>query len=136
LKQKILVKGITIESCGLDVDQGIFSPAVAVRIAKEFDLSLDSHRAKSLASCDIHRADLILPMELQQYICLITMFPDKKQKIKLLRDFAPWPVRLFCNINDPYGSDENEFRHCFRQMQKALEGLINFLAIDNNLRTE
>jgi protein-tyrosine phosphatase len=41
----------------------------------------------------------------------------------LLRDFAPWPFNLFCNIYDPFGLGEGEFRRCYKLMGKSLEGL-------------
>lgn len=121
-----------IESCGLDVDQGIFPPPEAVCVAKEFDLDIELHRSRGLASCDVHHADLILPMEFRQYKRLIAMFPGEQKKIRLLRDFAPWPYRILCNIEDPYGSGEREFRRCFRRIQMALDGLKNHLAIQGN----
>lgn len=120
---------IRIESCGLDVDQGVFSPPEAVSVAKEFQLDLGVHRSKGVASCDVNNADLILPMEYGHYLRVRAMFPDVKSKIRLLRDFAPWPERIICNINDPYGGDENEFRRCFRRLQRALDGLKSHLAI-------
>lgn len=132
LKSRIAEGTIRIESCGLDVDQGIFSPPEAVCVAKEFELDLRSNRSKGVESCDLHNADLILPFEFRQYLRLITLFPGDSAKIKLLRDFAPWPDRLLCNINDPYGSDENEFRRCFRQIQRAVDGLKNQLASKEN----
>jgi len=121
-----------IESCGLDVDQGLFSPPEAICVAKEFQLDLELHRSKGLASCDVHNADLILPMEYGQYLRLMAIFPRENNKIRLLRDFAPWPERFICNINDPYGAGEKEFRRCFRHLKSALDGLKSHLAIAGN----
>ncbi|WP_298435839.1 hypothetical protein [Geobacter sp.] len=128
LRRQIPEGALKIESCGLDVDQGIFSPAEAVCIAREFNVDLKLHRSKSFACCDVNNADLILPMEYRQYLRLRAIFPGEKGKIRLLRDFAPWPERLCCNINDPFGSGENEFRRCFRRLQRALDGLKSHLA--------
>ncbi len=132
LKSQLPEGVLKIESCGLDVDQGLTSPPEAVCVAKEFSLDLESNRSKGVESCDMHSADLILPFEYRQYLLLIALFPGEKTKVKLLRDFAPWPDRLLCNINDPYGSDENEFRRCFRQIQRAVEGLKSQLARQEN----
>lgn len=130
LKRGVPIDGMTIESCGLDVDQGVNSPPVAIHVAKEFELELESHRSKGVASCDLRKADLIIPMEFRQYVRLTTMLPEKKRNIRLMRDFAPWPDRLFCNIDDPYMSGESDFRRCFMRLQKALEGLKNSIAVD------
>lgn len=114
---------IRVESCGLDVDQGIFSPPEAIEVGGEFGIDLSSNRSKGLPACDLQSADLIVPMEYRQYLRLKTMFPDMQKKIKLLREFSPWPDRIICNISDPYGLEEKEFRYCFRKMQRALDGL-------------
>jgi protein-tyrosine-phosphatase len=100
---------------------------MAVHIAKEFELDLERHRSKVFTSCNMHNADLILPMEFRQYLRLLSIFPEKRQNIRLLRDFAPWPDRVFCNIDDPYGTGENEFRRCFRLLQRAINGLRHYL---------
>ena len=119
---------LRVESCGIDVDQGIFSPPEAVNIAKDYQLDLQSHRSKGLASLDVNNADLIIPMEYGQYLRLKTLYPAQTGKIYLLRHFAPWPERFFCNINDPYGAGLNEFRRCFRRIKRALDGLKSCLA--------
>ena len=119
---------LTVESCGIDVDQGIFSPPEAVKIAKDYQLDLESHRSKGLASLDVTNADLIIPMEYRQYLQLKALYPAQTGKIHLLSRFAPWPERLFCNINDPYGAGVKEFRRCFRRIIRALEGLKSHLA--------
>ncbi|MBA3015911.1 MAG: hypothetical protein FP815_13355 [Desulfobulbaceae bacterium] len=116
-------RSFNIESCGLDVDQGIFSPKEAVIVGQEFGIKLEEHYSKGLAACEIENADLIVPMEYGQYIRLAAMLPNQRGKIRLLRDFAPWPDRITCNINDPFGLGEGEFRRCFLVMAKALDML-------------
>jgi protein-tyrosine phosphatase len=123
--------GITrFESCGLEVGQSNESPPEAVKIGREFGVELTPHRSKSIDGCDLGHADLIIPMEFEQYLQLVAMFPDRRGKIRLLRDFAQWPERHMCNIYDPFGLGEHEFRLCFRKIADALEGLKKNL--DNN----
>ena len=116
-------ENIRIESCGLDVDQGFVSPPEAVQAAREFGLDLTGHRSKGAAACDLRNADLIVPMEYGHYRRLLALYPQYKDKIRLLRDFAPWPQRIFCNIHDPYGLGLKEFRRCFRMIHFSLDGL-------------
>ncbi len=118
---------LTIESCGLDVDRGTPSPAEAVSAAAALGVDLAGHRSRGLKECDIRRADLILPMEYSQYRRLVALYPEKKDEIRLLRDFLPGPSGLFCNIDDPFGSDAEEYEDCFRLMMKALSHLENRL---------
>ena len=123
LKKNIHAGDCRIESCGLDCDQGTSSPKEAIRAAGEFGVNLSHHRAKGLASCSFEDADLILPMEFNHYQRLQKLFPAQSSKIRLLREFAPLPEGFLCNIHDPYGLEEKEYRHCFRMLQKAVGGL-------------
>lgn len=121
---------IKIESCGLDVEQGIFSPSEAIKVGREFGVDLTGHRSKGLAACDMEEADEIIAMEYGQVERLKEMLPAKKEKIRLLRDFAPWPDRLMCNIFDPCGLGESEFRRCFQRMGRALDGLKGQMVVE------
>ena len=114
---------LKIESCGLNVGRSVPSPPDALIVAGEFGVNLSENRSKGLASCDLERADLVVAMEYDHLKELIQKFPHKKKQIVLLRDFAPWPESLACNIHDPYGWGLEEFRVCFRAMQRALDGL-------------
>ena len=118
---------LRIESCGIDVNQGDFSPPEAVKVSREFRIDLSGHHSKGIAACDLQNADLIVPMEYGQYLRLTTLRPESKGKVSLLRDFAPWPERTLCNIYDPYGLGESEFRRCFLILQRALDGLKDHL---------
>jgi protein-tyrosine phosphatase len=114
---------IRVESFGLDVDQGIHSPLEAIKVGREFGVELNAHCSKGFTACDLQRADLIVPMEFGQYLQLTSMLPNSKKKVRLLRDFSPWPSRLMCNIYDPFGLGEDEFRRCFQKMKLSLDGL-------------
>lgn len=115
--------GIGVISCGLDVDQGGYSPPDAVRVANELGVDLASHQAQALSACKPDRTDLIIAMEYGQYKRLRGAFPAEDFRVCLLREFAPLPDRIFCNIFDPFGLGEEEFRKCFRLMATALDAL-------------
>lgn len=115
---------VHIDSCGVDVDQGVFPPQDSVTIASEFSCSLAKRRAKGLAECDLDDADLILAMEYWQYKRLVRLYPQKKENVILLRSLTPFPYCLFCNIADPYGWGEIEFRRAYRLIDRALDQIV------------
>jgi len=119
---------VKIESCGLDVDQSVPSPADASSAAEKFKVDLTGNRSKGLGAIDIERADLIVAMEYDHLKRLVQKFPHKKKQIVLLQDFAPWPEFLACNINDPYGCGLDEFKVCFTTMKHALDRLAGQVA--------
>lgn len=129
LRAQISKRTIKIESCGLDVDQGTASPAEAVMVGREFGVALDTHQAKGLKACSMQTADLIVPMEYIQYKRLLSMYPERKGRIRLLSEFSPWPKKILCNIDDPFELGEGEFRRCFNAMQLALDKLKSDLAV-------
>lgn len=123
LKHLVGANNKTIESFGLEVNQGGFPPLEAVNIAMEFGCDLSYKKAKGLDNCDLKDADLVLPMQYSQYKQLVTMLPEKKDKIRLLRVYAPFPFCLFCNIDDPYGLSEDGFRKTYKLIDAALSRL-------------
>lgn len=114
---------LSIESCGLNVDVRTASPIEAIVTAKTFGLDLEEHLSKGLECCDLDNADLILAMEFWQYRKLVELYPYKKKYIKLLREFAPFPENLLCNINDPFGQRTEKFEKCFRQIKRSLRSI-------------
>ena len=123
LRSKNLSPSIKIESCGLNVDQHGPSPEQAIKAADIFGVNMRSHISKSYKECDFSKADIIIPMEYSHYKKIINMFPLYKNKTHLLKDFAPWPRCLNCNIYDPYGQDEGTFLSCFAEIVRCLDNL-------------
>ncbi len=115
---------LEIESCGIDVDQGLYSPATAIEAAKSRGVDLSKHRSKGLMHCDIERANLILAMEYRQFQVLQEQYPQKQGNIYLLRDYATGPQGFVCNIYDPFGLDGDEFTRCFKLVELAVNGLL------------
>lgn len=109
-----------VASCGLDVRRSDAVPPEARRVAARKGLDLDGHRSKSYEACDLGQADLILAMEFWQYRMLTEMLPHKQRSIRLLREYAPFPENLLCNIGDPFGKSESTFERCFAQIERAV----------------
>ena len=116
-------KLLSIESCGLNVDVRTPAPFEAKITAKKFGLDMEGHLSKGWECCELENADLVLAMEFWQYRKLVELFPDKRQNIKLLREFAPFPENILCNINDPFGKSEEKFEKCFRQIERSIANI-------------
>lgn len=124
MKVETTGKLLSIESCGLNVGMRMPVPFEAKITAKKFGLDLDGHLSRGLDCCDLENADLILAMEYWQYRKLVGMFPDKKKHIKLLREYAPFPENLLCNINDPFGQCIEKYDKCFSQIKRSLSSIM------------
>jgi protein-tyrosine phosphatase len=116
-------KSASVESCGLNVINRMSAPDEALAMATKFGLDLGGHLSRGWEACKFEDADLILAMEFWQYRKLVELFPHKKVNIRLLREFAPFPENLLCNINDPFGQTKEIFEECFRQIQRSIQAL-------------
>ena len=123
MQRRINDSHIKIESCGIKVGQEYFSPKEAIKSAKIFGVELSNHLSKGLIACDFDKADLILAMEYNQYKKLVNNYPKKKDNIKLLRQYSPFPYSLFCNIDDPFGCKIDQFNKCFNLIYITLKQL-------------
>lgn len=121
LKRLLYGKCVSVSSFGLDAVDGTPPPPETVRIAKEWGLDLSNHHAKSRHGSQIDSADVVIVMELAQYKRLLELFPQKRKNLFLLKQFAPFPDNLLCNVDDPFGRGEATFRRCFGQIYRALQ---------------
>ncbi|HNS79497.1 MAG TPA: glycosyltransferase, partial [Syntrophorhabdus sp.] len=127
---KKMKPGMVIESCGITCDQGNAPPLQAIIIAKNYQVDLSSHRSQTINYSAIDQADMIIAMEFDQYCDLQKMFPEIKDKIRLLRDFNTFPDSLLCNINDPYGCEPSEFDKCFSLIMRSVKSLYRSLGLE------
>ena len=89
---------MTVDFCGLDVDQGGFSATGFGCSCWQVFVSV-GRPAKCVRECDLDKADWILPIEYGQYQKLVKVYPHKKEDIQLLRHFNPFSYFLFFNID-------------------------------------
>lgn len=113
-----------IESCGLNVTLAITPPPDALQVGSAYGVDLSQHLSKSINEFDIVGADLVVAMQYSHWRRLTAMAPELRRKTVLLREFAPFPHNMLCNIYDPYGQGQDEFDRCFGLMEKALKGLM------------
>lgn len=112
-----------IDSCGLHAHNGTPPPRDAIIIAKRFGLNMETHYSRGWESCDLENADLILAMEFWHYQELVTKLSQNRGNIRLLREFAPFPENLLCNIYDPFGQSDIVFEKCFQQIGRCIRNL-------------
>lgn len=123
MRRTMVDKTLRVRSCGLDVTVCSAAPDTALSVARRKGLNLELHRSKGYETFDFDNVELILAMEFSQYRALVELFPHKKKQIRLLREYAPFPENLLCNIHDPFGKSENIFEDCFSQIERAVVAL-------------
>ncbi len=113
-----------ILSCGLDASQSGQSPDDAITVAKEYGLDLTNHVPKPVTSSYLEEADIVLAMEYSQLSALKKQYPKHADKLRLLREFSPFPHNLLVNIDDPYGWGIQDFRKSFKIIDRSIFGLV------------
>lgn len=112
---------LIIRSCGVDVIPGKEgkTPEKTIRIAKEFNVDIPDHKSKVIGKYE-YNSDLIVALEFEHYKKIIHRYPQCKNDLFLMTDFQRFPKRLFCNIYDPYGLDDRQYRKAFKKVKKCV----------------
>jgi glycine hydroxymethyltransferase len=119
--------GIVSDSAGLLALAGNPATHMARRVAGEFGVDLDGHRAKSLSKALVAWSGLILVMENSHMETLVADFSEARGKTRLIRNFARFGSKQR-GIADPYGLQYDAYRFCFLDIEDAVSGLADFLA--------
>jgi protein-tyrosine phosphatase len=114
--------GITLASAGLRARPGRPAPSDACAVAREFQVSLDAHRATPLTAEMVAAADVLVIMDRENEAELLSRFPASKSRAVLLGSFdrsgnAP------ATIADPYAKGDQAVRDCYSRIQRSVAGL-------------
>jgi protein-tyrosine-phosphatase/predicted ATP-grasp superfamily ATP-dependent carboligase len=111
--------GLRSVSAGLHAKPGRGADARAIRVAKEFGISLAEHAASSLTAAMIDDADVVFVMDGINEARLLSRFPHARRKTLLLGGFAP--ERQFADeIPDPYDGDDNAIRQSYEVIYRSV----------------
>jgi protein-tyrosine phosphatase len=115
---------VSVASAGATAVAGIPASAFAVQIASEHGLELGHHQSRPLSPELIDWADLILGMSPSHLIAVGEL--GGEERVALITDFIDGPG-LGLTIEDPYGSDPEAYRRTFKQLEDAVESLLQRL---------
>jgi protein-tyrosine phosphatase len=124
------LEGIETDSAGLLALPGNAATAMAQRVAREHEVDLFGHRAKTVSEALLAWCDLALVMEKTHETDLLASYPEARGKVLLLRHFARQGSKRR-GIADPYGLQYEAYRFCFLDIYEAVTGLVEYL--DGNL---
>lgn len=133
MRSLVTERGISVESCGLRVNQGAVPPCEAIDAALTFNVDIRDHIPKHISVIDLNSIDLLIPMEYCQYREVLVLVPDTKQNVHLLREFTPVPDSLLCNIADPYGQPIDEYIKCYSLIRSAVYSLYSKMFNDSSV---
>jgi len=129
LRKEGKLKDYDVSSSGIAAFEGDFASDNAIRVMKDYNIDISTHRAKRINKNIIQDADLILTMTKSHKDYILHQFPDTKGRVFVLGEFSLNGTDFNVDIQDPFGRDEEIYRKVAEeinvQLQKVLERLEN-----------
>ncbi len=109
--------GYIINSAGIIAFEGAPASCHAVEVCRRHQIDLTGHQSRPLTPEEIEKSDMIYVMTRNQRESVVRLLPAAKDKCFVLNKTG--------DIEDPVGLDEDVYRACFNQIQKAVTGRAN-----------
>jgi len=113
---------VRVSSAGTHAKQGEGSPTFAKRAIEKHGANIENHTATTLENSDMQEADYILVMTEKHKTDIINKYPELKDKIKLLGEYAK--DKEYDEIDDPWGYNYNVYENCAKEIVDSIEGFI------------
>ncbi len=81
---------------------------------------LNAHASRLLDYDDMKKAWLVLAMTRRHVESIRDAFPDLEDRVFTLKEFAGYDLRDL-DISDPFGTSDEDYLSCAREIQTALE---------------
>jgi len=121
LIKKNKLKNISCSSAGVSARNGDKASLNAIKVCKEWDLDLTSHKSKNVFDLPLQNYDLFAVMN-YTHLEILKSLGISQDKIIVLGD----------SIGDPFGENLDVYRKCRGEINKALKNLIKDLAQNEN----
>ncbi len=112
---------IEVSSAGLLGIEGEKASDLAITIAREQGLNLESHRSQGITPQLVNNSDLILCMTSDHKTDLQSLFPSYQEKIHTLKEYLVKDEITKNYIDDPIGLSLNFYRRIFLEIQTEME---------------
>jgi len=117
------IDGVVVKSAGLHAVPGRPAHPWALAVSRELGMPLDDHRAQLLTPELMFGADAILAMDFENLAELRTLYPEAKQRISLVSQYAEGRQQNR-EIADPYFGDIEGTRQTYAVLRVCLENLV------------
>jgi protein-tyrosine phosphatase len=120
------LKGITATSAGIHATPGTAAHPWSLQAAPDFGVSLGDHRSRLLTPEIVAKSDAIFVMDFQNKAEMVTLFPESRERVRLLSAYSPGPLHGR-EIRDPFYADVQGTRECYRTIQECIQNLVQEL---------
>ncbi len=136
-----LSEKIIVSSAGISAFDGDTASKESIEVMKSiWGIDVSSHRATTLKKADIDESNLILTMTRAHKRFLASMYPEAKDKIFTLKEFAldiddsdfSGEYNFGLDITDPYGKPVQVYKKCAEEIKYIIDKLLEKLKSDPN----
>lgn len=126
IKEKNL--DVEIGSAGTSAYDGDHVTNHAENALKKMGIDISDHRSKIVHLNLIERVDLVLTMTKSHKETIIRNFPEAKEKVFLLNEYAYGELR---DVVDPFGGTLIDYEKARDEIYKAVEEIVRQWTMDN-----
>lgn len=119
-------KDLEIDSAGTGASLGTLPTEETLDLLKKDEADASAHRAKILDARMVKEADLILIMCSSHERSVISFYPEVKNKVYLLKEFAKIKDANL-DIADPIGKSYNFYRDVYYQIKEAILKIVELI---------
>ncbi|RIV20266.1 low molecular weight protein arginine phosphatase [Alicyclobacillaceae bacterium I2511] len=126
---KLRLRGLSwqVSSAGVYAIPGLPMSWEAVQVLQSRGIAPTDHAAQSLTAAQVEQVDLVVTMTHAQAIEVASRFPMAGIKVRALGNFLSSRQESAEDIVDPIGGGLDAYVRTAAQIDRALEGLIDFL---------
>ena len=128
MEKKVKEKHLNVQvySCGIYANTGDGATDEAIEVMEEYGVDMKCHRATNIAKAPLEKMNLILCMTTGHKQIVMRMYPDLKEKIFTLKEYAEKDKAIDDkNIDDPWGYTLATYRACASQIDNCLEKILD-----------
>lgn len=115
------IKNVEVQSAGIYASEGQRASSEAVEVLKIEGIDLSGHNSKQVKQNVVLDSDLILTMTKGHKEMLLKYFPNSKEKVYTLKEYA---YGVEGDIIDPFGRGIVAYEVALEDMKKALVKII------------
>jgi tRNA threonylcarbamoyl adenosine modification protein (Sua5/YciO/YrdC/YwlC family) len=115
VKEAGISEKVHIDSAGTSTFAGIGAAPNTVSVLKDEGMDVSGHRGKNMNKDILKRSDIIFVMEKYHRNAIISMIPEIKDKVRLLKEGA--------DISDPIGRSIEEYKNVMAIIKEEVENV-------------
>ncbi|MBU0650550.1 hypothetical protein KKC59_01420 [bacterium] len=124
LMKSVCGHNFAVASAGVLAFSGLPASENTQQVMRENNIDISRHKSKLLTEEMVSSYDLIVVMEQTHKDIILRDFSVDEDKIYLLKQFENGKIEETIDpINDPFGGGLDEYKKCFDEIKKCINGL-------------